>query len=241
MTTTRLAAFVALVLIVASIPASAQAPARGSNAVTLYNAAATSARLGSHDRALDLLDSAVKAGFNLPLIIRGDSDFVALRTHPRFIAAVAAMERAFKPCASNPDARRFDFWVGEWDVRTPQGQPAGKSRVERVSGDCGLLENWTDRAGAEGKSLNAFNSSLGRWQQFWVGQFGRVTEYRESEWRDGALSLVARTTQADGVEVLTRMTFTPVSADLVRQHGERSTDGGKSWTTTFDFHYHRRK
>jgi hypothetical protein len=36
------------------------------------------------------------------------------------------------------------------------------------------------------------------------------------------------------------MTFTPIDHDTVRQHGELSTDGGKSWTTNYELYYHRR-
>jgi hypothetical protein len=38
-----------------------------------------------------------------------------------------------------------------------------------------------------------------------------------------------------------RLTFFPVSADEVRQLGESSTDGGKTWKTQYDLYYHRKK
>jgi hypothetical protein len=37
------------------------------------------------------------------------------------------------------------------------------------------------------------------------------------------------------------MTFTPVNPDLVRQFGEVSTDSGKTWVSSFDLYYHRKK
>jgi len=37
------------------------------------------------------------------------------------------------------------------------------------------------------------------------------------------------------------MTFTPVKPDVVRQFGEMSVDGGKTWTPTFDLYYYRKK
>jgi hypothetical protein len=38
-----------------------------------------------------------------------------------------------------------------------------------------------------------------------------------------------------------RLTFTPVDSNTVRQHGESSTDGGATWTTTYDLLYHRKR
>ena len=73
-----------------------------------------------------------------------------------------------------------------------------------------------------------------------IGQGGAVTEYRESEWHDGSLSLVARPTAASGQPVQ-RLTFTPINDSTVRQHGELSKDGGSTWTTSYDFYYHRRR
>ena len=38
-----------------------------------------------------------------------------------------------------------------------------------------------------------------------------------------------------------RLTFFPVSANEVRQLGEASADGGKTWKTQYDLYYHRKK
>jgi tetratricopeptide (TPR) repeat protein len=206
-----------------------------------YNAGAMHARLGRRDRAFEWLGKAAPTGFISLDLLKTDTDLDPLRSDPRFAALQATAEKAFTPCGSDPEAHRFDFWVGEWEVKTAQGQIAGRSRIEPVSGQCGLLENWTDARGATGKSLNAYNRALKHWQQFWVGQFGEVTEYRGSEWREGSLVFSARATQPGGSPRLLRMTFTPVSSEVVRQFGEQSVDDGKTWTTRFDLYYHRRK
>jgi hypothetical protein len=145
------------------------------------------------------------------------------------------------PCVGSPDRHRFDFWVGEWQVTTPDGHVVGSSSVQSMAGGCGLLENWTASNGTTGKSLNAFNPAAKQWQQYWVGQGGAVTEYRESEWHDGSLSLIARPAASAQGQPTQRLTFTPVNDSTVRQHGELSKDGGSTWTTTYDFYYHRRR
>lgn len=143
------------------------------------------------------------------------------------------------PCMSDSNARRFDFWVGEWNV-TPAGDTTvvGHSVIQLVSGGCALLENWTASNGTEGKSLNGYNSGLGHWQQFWIGQNGGVTEYRDSRWDGTTLVFRAHSRNAKGIYEQ-RLSFTPLDSNTVRQLGEISTDGGKSWKTGYDFHYHR--
>ncbi len=144
------------------------------------------------------------------------------------------------PCATRPESKQFDFWVGEWDVTSAKGTHAGTSSVRKILGDCVVFENWTDARGSQGKSLNAYNAGLGMWQQFWTSQTGNVTEYRHSEWVDGSLRFTAHVPDVDSPNLL-RMTFTPIDSNTVRQWGQSSADGGKTWKPTFDLYYHRRK
>ncbi len=67
-----------------------------------------------------------------------------------------------------------------------------------------------------------------------------MTEYRKSTWSDGSLQFTAHQIMPQGPALL-HMTFTPVNPDLVRQFGEVSTDSGKTWVSSFDLYYHRKK
>ncbi|HEX3866729.1 MAG TPA: hypothetical protein VHV78_08255 [Gemmatimonadaceae bacterium] len=156
-----------------------------------------------------------------------------------FIASAGAQAQTTQPPATTPcsgvaERHRFDFWIGEWRVTTTDGTPQGTSSVQSMAGGCGLLENWTALNGTSGKSLNAFNPAIGRWQQYWVGQGGAVTEYRESELHGASIAFFAR---APGRA--TRLTFTPMDDGTVRQFSEISTDGEKTWSTQYDYRYHR--
>jgi adenylate cyclase len=57
----------------------------------LYNVACTYTHLGETDRALDLLEKAVRNGFGHKDWIEHDPDFLALRDHPRFQALVQSL------------------------------------------------------------------------------------------------------------------------------------------------------
>src|SRR5712691_13226702 len=57
------------------------------------------------------------------------------------------------PCAKRAEKRQFDFWVGEWAVQTPDGNPAGDSSVQLILDRCVVFENWRGKKGYNGKSL----------------------------------------------------------------------------------------
>jgi len=209
--------------------------------IAMYNLAAVFAKRGQKDSAFYWLDQLVSnASYSNDKAVSADEDFASLRNDPRFEPLLERMRVVLRPCLTRTESRRFDFWVGEWDVKSAQGQPAGQSSVQRLLEGCALYENWTDLQGGGGKSLNSYNTDVKQWQQFWTDQYGRVTEYRESEWIDGSLRFTAKQIMPQGPALL-HMTFTPVNPDLVRQFGEMSVDGGKTWTPTFDLYYYRKK
>jgi hypothetical protein len=137
-----------------------------------------------------------------------------------------------------PEARQFDFWVGEWTVTNPTGKHAGNSRIESVAGGAGVLENWTGAAGYTGRSLNAWNAAKKQWQQYWVGSGGGVLELTGGL-VDGRMVLSAER-EVRGQRRTERITWTPNADGTVRQHWEQSTDGGKTWSTAFDGLYRRK-
>lgn len=160
------------------------------------------------------------------------------------LVAPAVFAQTPPPAPVNHD---FDFWVGEWNVTTPDGKPAGTSRIEAVAGGRGLYENWEGAAqpngqpGGNGKSLNAFNPAKSQWQQFWVGSGGNVLELAGGL-VDGKMVLAsAGRALRDGRTLTNRITWTPNADGSVRQHWEQSFDGGKTWTTAFDGHYVKTK
>ncbi|MDQ6828100.1 MAG: hypothetical protein M3081_04460 [Gemmatimonadota bacterium] len=217
--------------------AAALAPA---NPTIAYNIAAAHARLHHSDSAFAWLGTSIKNGFTNTTMMASDSDLTSLHGDRRYDSLIVMGREAMRPCMHRPESRKFDFWVGEWDVQGTAGNAAGKSSVKLLLEGCALYENWIDAQGGEGKSLNSFNAPLNMWQQFWTDQYGTVTEYRESNWVGNTLEYIAHTTTPQGPQLI-KMSFTPVNPDLVRQFGAVSADDGKTWTPSFDLYYHRRK
>lgn len=144
------------------------------------------------------------------------------------------------PCKEAPEFRGMDFWIGDWDVETEKGKPAGQSRIELVLDGCIVLENWTGQNGYAGKSFNLFHRDSSKWEQIWVDNQGQVTRY-EGEAKDGNIFYRTESVGSDGKKTLNRMTFFQKGPGQVRQLGEKSTDGGASWSTEYDLLYKRKK
>src|SRR4051812_944997 len=145
------------------------------------------------------------------------------------------------PCATDTMYRQFDFWIGNWEVFGPKGK-AGESTIERILDSCVILENWTSaRAAYTGKSFNTYNASTKQWQQTWVDNSGGSTEYlRGHAEKDKMIFYADKNLGQDGRNFLRRLTFYQLNPGKVRQHGERSDDDGKTWTTEYDLEYRRK-
>lgn len=164
--------------------------------------------------------------------------FLAMLASAIAICSAPAFPQATSPCPADPERHHFDFWLGEWNVTTIQGNQVGTSRIESIANGCALLENWTGGRGGTGKSINAYNPVIKQWQQYWVGSDGEILDYTRSEF-DGK-SMIFFASSFREADHRKRLTFTPQDASTVRQHAETSVDGGKTWKTEYDFYYHRK-
>jgi hypothetical protein len=150
------------------------------------------------------------------------------------------------PC-SNPVYRQFDFWIGEWEAFGPGGKKAGDSKISLILDSCIIFEEWTSASLQQGlryagKSFNTYNATTKQWQQTWVDNVGGTNEYLQGKYENGQIIYsstpfkISKDTMA-----IRKMTFTNLSADKLRQHGEISKDGGKTWSTEYDLEYRRKK
>lgn len=139
--------------------------------------------------------------------------------------------------ASTPE-HDFDFWIGEWQVTGSQGRVLGASTITPLFGTGALAEHWRGTGDVEGRSLNAYDATRGRWHQTWVDSGGGLL-LLEGGLVDGAMVLTGQAPdETTGEMVSQRITWTP-EPDGVRQHWETSEDDGTTWSTAFDGHYRR--
>src|SRR4051812_17556363 len=88
-------------------------------------------------------------------------------------AAATAVCAADASC-DTPAHRGFDFWLGHWEVRTPDGKLAGTNRIEREYDGCVLHERYATPRGYSGESLNIYDASRKLWHQTWVDSTGTL-------------------------------------------------------------------
>jgi hypothetical protein len=154
-------------------------------------------------------------------------------------ATVAAEPSPLRPCEADPASRRLDFWVGSWTVYGPGGERDGRNLIEKILAGCALVENWTDAAGWEGKSLFYRVDATGEWKQVWVTDSGPMKEKSLVREFTGPGVRFQGVVSRNGKSILDRTTLTPLPDGRVRQLIEQSADGGATWHTAYDGLYVR--
>jgi hypothetical protein len=143
----------------------------------------------------------------------------------------AGSEDKAKPCSS-AEHRAFDFWLGQWQVTSPErpGWQASSS-ITLGNNGCSLHEAYSSPGGYAGSSVNFYDSARGRWHQSWIDNQGAPL-YLEGKFEQGSMIL------SDGKN---RITWSVQADRTVRQHWQISQDEGKTWSTAFDGYYRRLK
>lgn len=209
-------------------------------ALSMYGIATMYAALKNNDKAFEWINKALNADLPQPRQLKDDPNLIGLRTDPRFQSFVTMAEKAARVCMNVPEYRQFDFWVGEWDVIGPGNQKVGTNSIVLLEDGCIVEENWTSAQGGQtGKSFNFYNPVTRKWHQSYMGN-DAGNWMMDGEYKDGAMRLEG-SIYSPNTQVQTRMTFFNLGPDKVRQLGENSTDGGKTWVVTWDAMYIRKK
>jgi len=206
------------------------------NPSVLYNLACSFSLAGKEKKALQYLGEAVEQGFNQLSLMKTDPDLAAIRE----LNAFTEIMHRVKSIENYPEARAFDFWVGEWNVFNPQGNQVGESSIEKILADHVILENWYGGQGFEGKSFNHYHIDSGKWIQYWVDQASGRIHFEGNYDPDQHAMVYHEVNTAERGKSARRLRFFNVSQDSVRQLSERSTDSGKTWSVEYDFMYIRK-
>jgi Putative Zn-dependent protease, contains TPR repeats len=208
------------------------------NAVFALALSRAYSRTGDAAKMYATLEKSTKFGGIAPENLTTEKDFAAFKNEPRFKDLVSKSDLAVNPCKASAEFRQFDFWIGEWDAKNPQGITVGSSSIQLILNQCVIFENWNTSL-SSGKSFNIFDVNDKKWHQTWVNDKGVLTHYTGGL-EDGKMVLAAENV-VNGTKTLARMTFSKLPNGDVRQYGDGSTDGGKTWTPSFDFTYSRKK
>lgn len=212
------------------------------NQVTLVEAR-EHAKAGRTEQAIAALERVTPPAPAVLNQLRTSDDFKALRGDARFQAIVARLV----PCSA-PQYKEFDFWLGEWEVQSAAGQILGRNRITQKYGGCVVVEEWESAAGGSGSSFNFYDQPTKQWHQFWVDATG--TNWLSSDKQGNPVTLrggirggaMVLTSHPDTLPSIgpTRATWRPQPDGGVRQTFESSSDGGKTWTNSFDGFYKKK-
>lgn len=140
------------------------------------------------------------------------------------------------PCRT-VEYRKFDFWVGDWEVHTPNGGPiVGHNLVTLEQGGCLLVEHWTSSAGGQtGTSFNYYDVRDKKWHQLYLDNSGNAGAFpaMAGDLVDGKMVLITDETKSP----VSRWTWYVLEPGKVRQMAEQSTDGEKTWSIVWDSVY----
>jgi hypothetical protein len=152
------------------------------------------------------------------------------------VAAQSPAPASAPPPCTAAEYRQFDFWVGDWDVKDPQGTVVGTNRITREYDGCVLQEHWEARGPRKqtGSSFNTWSLATKQWHQTWVDSTGGFLRL-DGGLVEGKMVLAGEMpARTGGGRVRHRITWTPLAGGTVRQLWETSKDAGVSWTVAFD-------
>lgn len=136
--------------------------------------------------------------------------------------------------------RAFDFWLGDWEVFTPDGKKAGENLITSHERGCLLLEEWTSAGGGTGQSYNYYNPAMREWRQVWVSG-GAVIDYVGGLTDAGVMALEGTIASRAGDEFPFRGTWTPNEDGSVTQHFQQYDPETEEWKDWFTGLYRRKE
>jgi hypothetical protein len=195
--------------------------------------------VGRRDEALTELETADHLELRARRLLEEAADFDSLRGEPRFQRIYASVRRRVSPCEGMPAAAEFDFWLGSWEVRGPDGTLLGESRVSRDEGGCVIREEWLSNAGGSGTSMSVYLPSREQWRQVWVGSGGNHFDLLGGL-VDGEMQLEGTIEYFEPENVVAfRAVWSIGAGGMVRQRMEQFDLVSQTWEPWFDGFYRR--
>lgn len=144
------------------------------------------------------------------------------------------------PCGGEA-FKQFDFWIGNWDVTTPDGNLAGENLITSEENGCLILERWQSANGGTGQSYNFYNPATEKWRQVWISQGGMI-DYEGGLTESGSMKLEGTITYvATGLQAPFTGEWTPNEDGTVTQYFEQYDAETEQWNPWFSGLYTRKK
>jgi len=150
----------------------------------------------------------------------------------------AQTKSSSSPCTdgSHPEYRQADAWIGVWDVFNGTKKTATVSIQPSVNG-CALAEIWTTEAG-DSHGLIAYSPSTHKWDYLYVTPRGVVIRLADGEMVGNDFKFV-QAVPVDGK--VHHWSLSKLPSGGFRELSVASSDGGKTWSTDYDFNWSKKK
>lgn len=185
------------------------------------------------DLVFETLRGLIARGLGGPAraIVVSSNEFNRYGGDPQFQELLNQM----KPCTT-PEYRKFDFWVGDWEVQDPHGNVVGKNLVTREQEGCVIIEHWTASTGGQtGTSFNYYDVRDKKWHQLYLDNSGNAGAFPAMAGDLVENKMVLLTDP--NTSPLSRWTWYVLAPGKVRQMAESSSDAGKTWQIFWDSVY----
>lgn len=197
------------------------------------------ALLGRAGDALAALDAADHGGLRALALVEQAPELAQFKGSSRFERVQRNIRARVYPCEGIAAASDFDFWIGRWEVRMPDGTLIGRNTIEKTNGGCAIEEHWQGAGGAAGTSMSFYLPSRGEWRQVWTGSSGTLFDIT-GRLRDGVMRMEGTIEYAGQDKVVAfRGTWTQSAGGRVRQRMEEFDLAAATWVVWFDGFYSR--
>jgi hypothetical protein len=197
------------------------------------------ALMGRDDEALAALDSADHSGIRALALVETAPEFDEYRGLSRFQRVHRNIRARVYPCEGVPEASDFDFWLGRWEVRMPDGTLIGTNTITKRDGGCSIQERWEGAGGSTGTSLSFYLPSREEWRQVWTGSGGTLFDITGKA-ENGSMHMEGTIEYVETDRVVAfRGTWTEGADGRVRQRLEEFDLAAQTWVVWFDGFYRR--
>ncbi len=157
-----------------------------------------------------------------------------------------------RPVVSNtwdfPEARQFDFWIGEWDVNLRminqelawEDSILAKAKIYPVLDGKAILELWHSKT-ITGFSIRYYDVLKKKWILWlnWPGKNRSGISSLEGVFRHGRGEFSFEYANRNGQFTMATYTFSDISPDRLRWDDAYSLDSGKTWSRNWIMEFSR--
>ncbi len=152
------------------------------------------------------------------------------------VIGTAAQSEGEAEAALPPEARQFDFWLGNWNLAIGSGSSKSQITSFGVGGGIATLENFSNGLGT---SVSIYDTREQKWYQTWFDQDQLLIEV-SGEFQNGRMVLTGQETRTTtGVKMSGRESWFNITDNQWDFLYEVSANGGQTWQQNFLAHGRR--